>query len=37
MAISVSLNGDNFEQVIYAKEDDFERLVAENAHDNLWR
>jgi len=31
MAISVSLNGDNFEQVIYAKEDAFEQLVAQNA------
>ncbi len=31
MDISVSLNGDNFEQVIYAKEDAFEQLVAQNA------
>jgi predicted transport protein len=31
MAISVSLNGENFEQVIYSKEDDFEQLVAKNA------
>jgi predicted transport protein len=31
MAISVSLNGENFEQVIYAKEDAFEQLVAQNA------
>ncbi len=31
MAISVSLNGEIFEQVIYSKEDDFEQLVAENA------
>jgi predicted transport protein len=31
MAISVSLNGENFEQVIYYKEDAFEQLVAQNA------
>jgi len=31
MAISVSLNGENFEQVIYTKEDAFEQLVAKNA------
>lgn len=31
MAISISLNGENFEQVIYSKEDDFEQLVAKNA------
>jgi len=31
MAISVSLNGENFEQVFYANEDAFERLVAQNA------
>lgn len=31
MAISVSLNGENFEQVIYTKEDAFEQLVAQNA------
>lgn len=31
MAISVSLNGKNFEQVLYAKEDAFEQLVAQNA------
>jgi len=31
MAISVSLNGAIFEQVIYSKEDDFEQLVAKNA------
>jgi hypothetical protein len=29
--ISVSLNGENFEQVIYTVEDDFEQLVAQNA------
>jgi len=31
MDISVSLNGEIFEQVIYSKEDDFEQLVAKNA------
>lgn len=31
MAVSVSLNGDIFEQVAYSKEDDFEQLVAHNA------
>jgi len=31
MTISVSLNSEIFEQVIYSKEDDFEQLVAENA------
>ena len=31
MTISVSLNGDTFEQVIYSKEDSFEQLVAQNA------
>jgi hypothetical protein len=31
MAISVSLNGEIFEQVIYSREDDFEQLVAKNA------
>jgi len=31
MAISVSLNGENFEQVLYTKEDAFEQLVAQNA------
>ncbi len=31
MAISVSLNGQIFEQVIYSREDDFEQLVAQNA------
>ena len=31
MDISVSLNGEIFEQVIYAREDAFEQLVAENA------
>lgn len=31
MAISVSLNGEHFEQVIYTKEDAFEQLVATNA------
>jgi predicted transport protein len=31
MAISVSLNGEIFEQVIYSSEDDFEQLVAKNA------
>jgi hypothetical protein len=31
MAISVSLNGEHFEQVIYTKEDAFEQLVAGNA------
>ena len=31
MAISVSLNGETFEQVIYTKEDAFEQLVAKNA------
>ena len=31
MAISVSFNGENFEQVIYSKEDEFEQLVAKNA------
>lgn len=31
MAISVSLNGEVFEQVIYSKEHDFEQLVAKNA------
>ena len=31
MAISVSFNGENFEQVIYTKEDAFEQLVAQNA------
>jgi predicted transport protein len=31
MAISVALNGEVFEQVIYSKEDDFEDLVAKNA------
>jgi hypothetical protein len=30
MAISVSLNGEIFEQVVYSREDDFERLVVEN-------
>lgn len=31
MAISVSLNGESFEQVIYSREEDFEQLVAQNA------
>jgi predicted transport protein len=31
MAISVSLNGENFEQVIYNKEDAFEQLIVQNA------
>jgi len=31
MAISVSLNGENFEEVFYAKEDGFEQLVVQNA------
>lgn len=31
MAIGVSLNGNNFERVIYSKEVDFERLVTKNA------
>lgn len=31
MTISVSLNGEIFEQVNYSKESDFEKLVAENA------
>jgi predicted transport protein len=31
MAISVSLDGEIFEQVLYSIEDDFEQLVAENA------
>jgi predicted transport protein len=31
MAISVSLNGEIFEQVIHFREDDFEQLVARNA------
>jgi len=31
VTISVSLNGEIFEQVIYSKEDDFEQLVAKNA------
>ncbi|MBN1972364.1 MAG: hypothetical protein JW787_01900 [Sedimentisphaerales bacterium] len=31
MAIGVSLNGDNFEQVLYNKEDAFEQLIAQNA------
>jgi len=31
MAISVSLNGEIFEQVLYAREEDFEQLVAKNA------
>lgn len=31
MAISVSLNGESFEQVIYSREEDFEQLVAKNA------
>jgi predicted transport protein len=31
MAISVSLNAEVFEQVIYSKEEDFERLVAKNS------
>jgi predicted transport protein len=31
MTISVSLNGENFEQVIYNKEEAFEQLVAQNA------
>jgi hypothetical protein len=31
MAISVSFNGDIFEQVVYLKEDEFEQLVAKNA------
>ena len=31
MAISVSLNGESFEQAIYTNEDDFEQLVAKNA------
>jgi len=31
MAISVSLNGNNFEEVFYAKEDAFEQLVVQNA------
>jgi len=31
MAISVSLNGEIFEQVIYSREDDFKQLVAKNA------
>ena len=31
MTISVSLNGEIFEQVIYSKESDFEELVAKNA------
>lgn len=31
MTISVSLDGEIFEQVIYTKEDDFEQLVADNA------
>ena len=31
MAISVSLNGEVFEQVIYSKEHDFEQLVAKNS------
>jgi predicted transport protein len=31
MTISVSLNGEIFEQVIYSIEDDFEQLVAKNA------
>jgi len=31
MAISVSLNGEIFEQVFYSREEDFEQLVAKNA------
>jgi predicted transport protein len=31
MAISVSLNGESFEQVVYSREDAFEQLVAHNA------
>jgi len=31
MAVSVSLNGEIFEQVVYSQEDDFEQLVAKNA------
>jgi len=31
MAINVSLNGENFEQVIYSEEDDLEQLVVNNA------
>lgn len=31
MTISVSLNGEVFEQVVYSKESDFEELVAKNA------
>jgi len=31
MTISVSLNGEIFEQVVYSKESDFEELVAKNA------
>jgi len=31
VAISVSLNGENFEQVIYSREDEFEQLVVKNA------
>jgi len=31
MAISVSLNSEIFEQVIYSREEDFEQLVAKNA------
>jgi predicted transport protein len=31
MTISVSLNSESFEQVIYSREDDFEQLVAKNA------
>lgn len=31
MAISVSLNGEDFEQVIYTKEETFEQLIAQNA------
>jgi len=31
VAVGISLNGEVFEQVIYSREDDFERLVVENA------
>jgi predicted transport protein len=31
MAISVSLNGKEFEQVVYSKEDTFEQLIAQNS------
>ena len=30
MAISVSLNGEVFEQVVYSRENDFEELVAKH-------